>query len=457
MKKYTILISIFIFFALIICVNKNVNADGVVVDEPEFTVPVQITWIDYDNYLKQRPETLTLVVSELKASSSDEYMYIPLKASDCKIERIDDTMSVWKGKIKLPKIYKGYYGEYGFVGNAIKLGAYDEVNNSGIASYDRTDGGNLSLTFFANLSREYKVIVNLDDDNNRDLRRPQKLYFNIKDNRGNTREVTCGVPETGNQVVEPIILDTYLYDNNDVPVWNEKIEYTAELLRNVIEQNMNTRQDLLDYYEDDIQVNDDQIIVNLKHTPEKYKLDSPIKVTWKDETAENRPDVIPVTLKSKSSNKVYATIELKKENNWEYTLDDLYVFERGSFITYNLEVGNVKDYDFEVIPTYNQYVKKQVTDFELVATYNPKPEEVEEPTEPKEPSDTTDQVESTEPAQTPTTTTENEQTDENKNILKNPITGDNIIIWIGAFAITVVMGTFFLTRTSNHGKHNKKS
>ena len=86
-----------------------------------------------------------------------------------------------------------------------------------------------------------------------------------------------------------------------------------ELLRNVIEQNMNTRQDLLDYYEDDIQVNDDQIIVNLKHTPEKYKLDSPIKVTWKDETAENRPDVIPVTLKSKSSNKVYATIELKKK------------------------------------------------------------------------------------------------------------------------------------------------
>ena len=116
-----------------------------------------------------------------------------------------------------------------------------------------------------------------------------------------------------------------------------------------------------------------------------------------------------------------------------------------------MEVGNVKDYDFEVIPTYNQYVKKQVTDFELVATYNPKPEEVEEPTEPKEPSDTT------EPTQTPTTTTENEQTDENKNILKNPITGDNIIIWIGAFAITVVMGTFFLTRTSNHGKHNEKS
>lgn len=138
----------------------------------------------------------------------------------------------------------------------------------------------------------------------------------------------------------------------------------------------------------------------------------------------------------------------KKENNWEYTLDDLYVFERGSFITYNLEVGNVKDYDFEVIPTYNQYVKKQVTDFELVATYNPKPEEVEEPTKP---SDTTD------PGQTPTTTPENEQTNENKNILKNPITGDNIIIWIGAFAITAVMGTFFLTRTSNHGKHNKKS
>lgn len=442
LKKYVI--SIFIFLAVIVCANICVDADDIVINEPDFTVPVQITWIDYDDYLKQRPETLTLVVSESFALSKDEYMYIPLKASDCEIQRIDDTMTVWKGQIKLPKLYKGRYGEYGFVGNAIKLGVYDEVYNAGTASYDRTDGGSLSLTFFANLSREYKVIINLDDDDNRDLRRPQKLYFNITDNRGNTREFTCGVPEMKNQAIEPVILDTYLYGDNDVPIWDEKIEYTMQLRRDVVETGINTRQYLLEYYTDDIQVNDDQIIVNLKHTPSKYKLDSPIKVTWKDENAENRPDVIPVTLKSKSSNKVYATIELKKENNWEFTLDDLYVFERGSFITYILEVGNVKDYDFEVAPTYSQYVKDQVTDFELVATYNPKPEEIEEPTEP---------AESPEPTQGTETDSENEQKVESKTVSKNPITGDNIAFWIGAF-VASLLGIFVVLKIKKcRGKH----
>ena len=435
MKKIAIF-SIMILLMLLL-LPSTVNA---VPNNPNvFTVPITINWVDYDDFLGQRPDFITMTLIDWNTWEEFE---VTLYEKDCQIVRVDDKKTQWVGKLELPKYSEGGIASYGMVEGAWgdDIGGYNIIEQSAQASSEYPNGGEIKVFIAADLTRKYYFIVNWDDDTNRDGLRSwdTSATINMINNKNEVREVSIFGEDDVNQWQTSEYFPTYLFDENKIPIWDEKIEYSAEL---------NSYKDHGVYepvYQSNITVNDNIVTINLKHEPYRLDYDIPVKVEWEENDKDYIPENISIKILNKYTKQEYGETQLSSDMNWEYAFKDLFEREDGHFITYTIQVADAKNCEFEVTGS-------QEEGFVIKGKYKEEPVE-EIPQKPEE------DIQENNTEQSTNTNTIEEAKEESKVLdIKSPNTGGgNVVILAIAQCALVILITFAIVLVILIRKNNLK-
>lgn len=435
MKKITIFsILMMLLFFLLPC---TVNA---VPDNPNvFTVPVTINWVDYDDFLGQRPDSIKMKLIDWNTWEEFE---VTLYEKDCQIVRVDDKRTQWVGKLELPKYSEGGITSYGMADGSWgdDIGGYNITEQSAQASSEYPNGGEIKVFIAADLTRKYYFIVNWDDDTNRDGLRSwdTSATINMINNKNEVREVSIFGEDDVNQWQTSEYFPAYLFDENKVPIWDEKIEYRAEL---------NSYKDHGVYepvYQSNITVNDNIVTINLKHEPYRLDYDVPVKVEWEENDKDYIPENISIKILNKHTKQEYGETQLSSDTNWEYAFKNLFERENGHFITYTIQVADTKNCEFEVTGS-------QEEGFVIKGKYKEEPVE-EIPQKPEE-----DMQENNTEQSTNTNTIEEAKEESKVLDIKSPNTGGgNVVILAIAQCALVILIIFAIVLVILIRKNNLK-
>ena len=137
MKKLTVFSMVLLFLIFLLPITSNALPDNPNV----FTVPITINWVDYDNFLGQRPDSITMKLIDWNTWEEFE---VTLYAKDCQTVRVDDKRTQWVGELELPKYSAGGITSYGMVEGSWgdDIGGYNITEQSAQASsfsYDKYD------------------------------------------------------------------------------------------------------------------------------------------------------------------------------------------------------------------------------------------------------------------------------------------------------------------------------
>lgn len=277
------------------------------------SAPVEITkqWDDKGNTEGFRPLKIQVDIKGSDGSSRTESV---------------DIYSNWKKTINnLPK-----YDENGY---AIKY-IFTEQSDANYTGQAVNDSGKIT---FKNVRQIEKTSVKVkkvwNDDNNRDGIRPNKVAVELLAN-GEVVEEYDGLNESNNW--------TYTFDNLNKYKNGKEIEYTVR------------EKDKIQNYTVSYENKDNTWTVTNTHTPEKIQLK--INKVWDDNENQDgiRPDSVNIELDA--NGKKLKDISLTKENGWSISLDDLFKYENGKEITYEVkEVSDVKGYTSKITNKSNTY------------------------------------------------------------------------------------------------------
>ena len=436
MKKLTVFSMVLLFLIFLLPITSNALPDNPNV----FTVPITINWVDYDNFLGQRPDSITMKLIDWNTWEEFE---VTLYAKDCQTVRVDDKRTQWVGELELPKYSAGGITSYGMVEGSWgdDIGGYNITEQSAQASSEYPGGGEIKVFIAADLTRKYYFIVNWDDDTNRDGLRSwdTSATINMINNKNEVREVSIFGEDDVNQWQTSEYFPTYLFDENNVPIWDEKIEYRAEL---------NSYKDHGVYepvYQSDITVNDNIVTINLKHEPYRLDYDVPVKVEWEENDKDYIPENISIKILNKYTKQEYGEAQLSKDTNWEHAFKNLFERENGHIITYTIQVADAKNCEFEVTGS-------QEEGFTILGKYKEEPvEEVPQNPDENERKDETEQNANT-------TNTVEEASIESKVLdIKSPKTGGgNATILAIAECVLLILITLAIVLVILIRKNNAK-
>lgn len=347
---------------IVILTLSGASVVNAVEDNSMMDVKITIVWIDYENHLQERPDEFELIFMD----NGNENTIVNVKASDCTfVRKTNSGYEYYSTTIQLPRVNENKnYTNFFLSGVGTKgLGAYEVRECEGLASGE-FGAGSGTVVLFANLNKTYNFTVNWDDDNNRDLVRHESA-ITMKDNQGNQYLVnlfpTGDEKESDNTWHCQEFLPTYLYDENDVPIWNTPIEYTGTFEQTSGGEYVNQ------FYTYEILQDGTNVTINLKHKPAKVDYSIPVKVNWGD--IENIPEKLNIT--AYSNDTTYMKAEITEDGNWEYNFENLYKFDgkNSTIAEYTILVDDIKGYAFEV-------TGNQEDGFEIIATEK---EEIIEP------------------------------------------------------------------------------
>ena len=357
---------IFVLFTTLFIFNNEVEAD---IDHPfDYEVRVEINWIDFDDFLGERPtDSVTLL---FKDDTHGSEVSVNLKKSECTV-----TNDSWRGTVYLPKYRPENqnlsieYTWVGFTGEVAKK--YEKQEYS--SSYVSEDNSYVTAYMLSNLNDTYTFTVNWDDDNDRDGYRPEN-YFEIlmKDNKNKESLVEIDRPNGNPNVwTAEALLSRYLYNERQEPILDPPISYEAKL-----QQPAYNFQQIVDNYEYSFEIDGTNVTMNAKHEPERLDYNIPVKVTWNDEENKDgkRPQSLGVQAVANETTKSDKA-QLDETSNWQYEFSNLYKhtgeypWHRHIDAEYNMIVDETPNYTFEV----KKLSEDQKDGFEIIATYVPDP------------------------------------------------------------------------------------
>lgn len=184
----------------------------------------------------------------------------------------------------------------------------------------------------------------------------------------------------------------------------------------------------------------------ITNTHEFATVDITVKKEWGRNTVGRHQ---PVTLHLKANGReieeftLDGTVDAVEQEVWKAILKDLPLNEKGEAIDYTVSedsLGSRWDYDVTVIPVIRD---QMVTDYEIIVEnrYNPKDDGGGGGTDPEDPTDIPDEeTPTTELPEDPTDIPEDptDLPDEDVPLADVPSTGDNLIAWVLAAAVSGV-------------------
>ncbi len=387
MKKVLTLLGIALSILFILACKSNayeLNPE----DFPDdfYKVNLEIDWIDFDNFLGERPDSIKLYFTGtywcIVGSPKDEKCEaeVIVKKEDCTIKRIDDTRTKW-----ITHIYLRNKDEYDsdqkiqYYFSSIdkdledKYIIFEPENNSGMIGEEYRDNPVvIKVPIITTLNDTYNFTVNWNDDNNRDYIRPQGYFGMIVKNNSDESKLlwmnNSGGDWKSNVWHCSEIMSRYLFNSHNIPIKDKPIVYTGYLEPKFGDTVLNDTVTLINNYNFEFLVNETEVTVNLSHDPIKLGYNIPVKVTWKDEDDKDkiRPEKLNIT--AYANEKTLIKGQINKESNWEYKFTNLLKYdgtvngESPVEAKYNLIVDKVNGYTFEIIGN-------QLEGFEIIATH----------------------------------------------------------------------------------------
>lgn len=347
MNKLKIIISLLIFSLIILLCSITSNA--VLIDEPDFETSIDIIWYDYNDALGQRPDSIIIpIYSETDSVNLERILY----AKDCTITDLGDGIRTkWTGTIKLPKSdSKLFARDYGIYTLRIPNDqqpfndTYDSISSSGRKEWTGgvAEGPDFQIELWPNLNQFYTFNIVFEDDNNRDNIRSLFDKFNITSNIGLIEE---NVPfmKNNNIYTYSRYLQTYEYDANKIPVWNNPAEYNLAFFENNTHQRPNG--DIVKY---NLKTEKKGPIITtyVSYAPDTLDYNIPVKINF-DNNLAPKPNNLQLTLKT--ANATYKTVNLNQANNYSCSFSNVYLRENGSDATYTVSLDNTNDWEFTII------------------------------------------------------------------------------------------------------------
>ena len=179
------------------------------------------------------------------------------------------------------------------------------------------------------------------DDNNRDGLRPNNITVNLYANGSKIDSKRVSIDNNWKYTFD----DLYKNENGKV------IEYS------VIEETISGYNTSYDGF-------------NITNTHESEKININVSKEWiNKDNIYNHPDNVKVKVTGTASgNVVYEEeLTLNKDNNWKQKLTNLYKYNKGELIAYEVTESAVKDYDV----TYNDTLEGNNRNIIITNTYNP--------------------------------------------------------------------------------------
>ena len=294
-------------------------------------LPVSVKWVDNDNQDGYRPESITINL----LNGDDEV----LKSFDTKAQDFQ-----WSFKNLAKYDADGHEIDY-------------KINNPIVPHYStevrKLDNGYVITNSHTPGKSIVEVMVNWDDDNNQDGKRPDELNY----------ELIADDKETG----KTITLNADNYWNNsftdlDMRKSGKKVQYSVKLVSHLDASYDTVEATTIDK---DFKLYE----ITNKRTPETITLDGTI--TWQDNNDKEgkRPDSVNIHL-LKNGVKI-DSLEVLASKDWHWSFKNLDKYEDGKEIIYSISQEKVDGY------------KASKEDGNITYTY-----QAEKPTEPSESSET---------------------------------------------------------------------
>lgn len=159
-------------------------------------------------------------------------------------------------------------------------------------------------------TKDIKVIIKWNDDDNRDGLRPETITIKLKKNDEVISEHEISKKDNWEYIIkETSENEKYEIDQKNVTGYAKSIEnYT----------------------------------ITNTHNPKKTNISGEIK--WKDNNNETkkRPETVKVKLKNKDE--IISEKEVTEKDKWKYTFINLYKYENGEEIKYKIDEANIENY-----------------------------------------------------------------------------------------------------------------
>ena len=288
-------------------------------------------WDDNNNQDGKRPEKIEITIYENETPKEDK---ITLTKENAK----QDDSNTWEYTIKdLPKYKEGKEIKY-------------TIKENEIPEYETTyDQDKFIITNTHEIELIDKTITKVwDDNNNQDGKRPEEIEITIYENETPKEDKITLTKENTTKEDKNV----WKYEVKDLPRYKngQEIKYTVK------EKEIEGYMTVYD--------NENFKITNT-HLPEKTS--KTIKKIWRDgdNIEKNRPESAELQLYA-NGEPIRDSVVLTKENQtddfntWEYTFDDLYVYENGKEIDYTVKEVSVPDgygtiYDQNDLIVYNAF------------------------------------------------------------------------------------------------------
>lgn len=188
------------------------------------------------------------------------------------------------------------------------------IGGTAVSGYTATASGN-NITY-THVPQKTSITdkIKWNDDDNRDGKRPDIVTVKFYKN---------GEPVDDRQISVSSLTD-YEYTFDDLYVYEngKQIEYTYEVA-----------------VPDEYTLEDDG---NLSYVPKRTEFSGSVKIV----EGEDAPKEVEVMILKDGA--VYDTVTLSDENGWEYTFDELYVYENGEKINWQILPGRELKYRYKM-------------------------------------------------------------------------------------------------------------
>ncbi len=265
------------------------------------TLTVKKVWIDNDNELGLRPNSLQLTILQ--------------NGSDYKTITLSGDSSTWTQDIEVPK-YDENQKEYKYTIKEINDDSLSEYANVSYSTDDLTVTNTLSSNIILTITKIW-----VDNDNELGLR-PNELTITLLQNGNDYKTITLsGDSSTWTQEIE-----VPKYDDN-------QHEYTYTIKE--ITDNVNSDYSDITYSETDLSVTN------------KLKKNNDLTITkvWIDDNNKHltRPDFIEVQVYQ--NGKEYKKVKLSSDSNWKSTIKDVPIYDNnGAKYTYTIKEPKATEY-----------------------------------------------------------------------------------------------------------------